>query len=248
MTITRSVLACALALASIGCGGGSGSTDVVNPPSTQMSLSATPASLETGQATTYTVTASNSSTVLTSTSIDFENDGVWDQTRPHNQSSITDTFSHTYVNAGTYIARAEVIDANQTPTTKTTQVTVVVPALVPVTFTASAQSMYNGVCGTFGPPMSCSGCSGPLSTTETSPYSLAAYGHGATATVSQAFKQQQSNQLNNPFACAYHLYLYAGTPGSVVRIGSATCYSTSDTTPFDPTQMQCTATASGVVP
>ena len=142
---TVEVLFCGVLLVGVGCsGGGGGSNDVVSPPSTQMNLSANPTSLQTGQSTMFTVTASNSSAVLTSTSIDFENDGVWDETRSHNQSSVTDTFSHTYVNAGTFIARAEVVNANQTSTARTIQVSVAAPAMVPVTFTASAQSMYNG--------------------------------------------------------------------------------------------------------
>jgi len=230
--------------------GGSGGA-VMNPGGTQLTLSASPSSVLTGQSTTFTITANNSENALTSASIDFESDGTWDETAVFNHSSITTTFSHAYVNAGTYTARAEVIDTAGTPATKTTQVTVTAPQLPPVTLEYQVYQSVNagipGTCYVTGPVLNPPGVSTPSG--PTNPISLGSYARGATVTVSQGFRQNRfTNVANSYYGCYYGLRLWAGTPGSEVQFGSGNCSTSSTSGVNDPELFTCTVTVTGVVP
>ena len=86
----------ALLVASIGC------SSVDTMPVAQVSLVAVPASPVIGSPVTVTVTVHSARLVVKSVSIDFENDGSWDDVQIFDQSSITAAFTHTYDSAGAF--------------------------------------------------------------------------------------------------------------------------------------------------
>lgn len=249
MKTGRTILAwCVLPIAYAGCGGGS--NEIVDPGTTQMTLTASPTNAEAGQAVTFTTTASNSQQALTASSIDFEDDGIWDDTRSHNQAAITTTNSHAYPSAGTYTARAEVVDAGQTATTRTTQVTVTTPVLQPVTFTVSGGSTTPfGACYADGSPYTCVNCWFPLSGAG-NPKPLGEYAHGATIAFQQGFRQDRfvADTSTVAYSCNFNVFLYSGPPGLEVRFGGGHCTTSSSETVDDPATRVCTIDASGVVP
>lgn len=251
------VLLCALAAVlgvAIGCSGGGGSDALTGPPpSTQMTLSATPSSGVTGQAVTFTVTASNTQKVLTSASIDYQSDGIWDDTHSYNESSFVSTFSHTYVTPGTYTVRAEVVDADQAPTTRMTTVTMALPTGPHVSDVSAVVRglAYSGggalpICSAVGPPVTCEICTRELDAAGTR-ISLGSVLSGTPVSVTQAFQQLSTYDFSAaaaqdlPDACYFEVSLYAGTAGSEVQFGAGYCTT-------QPTLLTCSITASGRVP
>jgi len=235
-------LAIVVSVGAGGCGGGDSADEVVGSNHTQMALSANPTSADTGESITFTVVASNTQKVLTSSSIDFENDGVWDQEHSHNQSSIVTTFTHSYPSAGTYTVRAEVVDADQSPTTKTTTVAVNAPLSIPV-----SETMHGG--STTGPNAVCYHDAGGGSTNMnggTFTLQLGSYPHGASVSVTESFSQDRlvSGTTGIHYSCSFDVRLLAGTPGSEAQFAQGGCTTTS----FDPERLTCSITVSGVVP
>jgi PKD repeat protein len=241
-----SLLVCAfvaLLAVSVGCGGGDGSGGgVVAPPATQMTLVASSASPITGSSVALKVTANNSQTVLKSVSIDFTNDGTWDEEQFFDQSSITATFNHVYVTAGTYTVRAEVKDANNTPTSKTLPVMISAPINPPVSERLSGGSSIgpNAVCYHDLPGGSYVVINGSFTR------QLGTFPHGSPVSATESFRQDRivNGQTSIHYSCGFDVTLYAGTPGSEVQFAQGACTTTS----FDPERLTCSITASGTVP
>jgi PKD domain len=247
-------LVCAFAaflVVAVGCGGGSGDGVTTTPPGTAVTLSASPTSTTTGSPVQFTVHASNSGIVLNSISIDYTSDGTWDDEQTFDQSSISWTFTHTYVSAGSYTIRAEVKDANNVPTTKTVGVSISAPLLEPVAYTLSA---FCGASGTNEPCYSYSvgplDPGGSLGRVETALKSLGDFQHGASVSLTNAFQQDRwtTGPVLLPCGCNFSLNIYAGTPGSVTKIVTGTCRTQASATVNDPSLLTCTTTANGTVP
>lgn len=237
-----------LPLACLGCGGGSDA--VTNPVSTQMTLRASPGIAETEQPVNLTITASNAQRMLVASRIDFEDDGVWDETRTHNASSITTTFSHAYLDAGEFTARAEVFDESDAATARTIVVTVHPPVLVPVTFTvAGISSSALGTCYADGSPFTCASCWYPL-VGESDPRPLGTYRHGAAVGFQQGFRQDRfiADSSTVGYDCVFNVHIYAGAPGSEALIGGGFCQTDPSEQVDDPAARVCTANAHAVVP
>src|SRR5260221_9948148 len=109
----------ALLIASFGCGGDQGSSDIMAPSATLMDLSASATTADVGSSVTFTVTAHNARIALKSVAIDFTGDDTWDASQAFDQSSITATFQHVFRNAGNFTVHAEVTDANNAIASKT---------------------------------------------------------------------------------------------------------------------------------
>jgi hypothetical protein len=217
-----------------------------------MSLAVFPASGTTGYPVTFTVTANNSETLLMSVSIDFTSDGTWDYVKRFDQSSITATFSHTYVNAGLFNVRVEVQDAYNAPTATTLAVKVTAPNNPPVRYELSGStSITNGwTCYDSGQPAECDGCSRELPEGGVMQRSLGSFPHGTPVKVTQAFKQDRWTRGSQLFTygCSYRVRLVAGTPGNEVTFAESLCGTRSSASVNDPTLLTCSATATGTVP
>jgi len=215
-----------------------------------MTLRANPTGVLLGEPVTFTVAASNTGKVLTSASIDYQNDGIWDDTESHNQSSIVSTFSHTYANVGRYTVRAEVVDEDQEVTTRTTTVVAVLPSNRPITVVVRGLA-YSGssslpICVAVGPPATCAGCTRELDATGVR-ISLGSIPSGTLVSVTQAFEQEFAIDApatvaqDLPHACYFDVSLYAGPQVSEVLFGVGSCTT-------QPGALMCSTTASGRVP
>ncbi len=232
-----------------GCGGGTLESG------TQMNFTATPTTAQIGQEITFTVTGTNSARGLTSASIDYENDGVWDDTRSHHDSSVTETFQHGYGQSGNYTAVARIVDEYETTTKKSIQITVTEPPKWRLAFEVYASSDVasggHGTCYACGPPATSGGTCAVLFTTDIDRRMLGWYAHGATASISQQFKQDQGVGGGVgvvPYSCDYTLAVFVGNnPGSETLLATGRC-STSSYEPYDPAHLTCTATLDVTVP
>ena len=92
-----------------------------------MSLGADPLNAKTGQLVTFSITGSTSQGTITASRIDFENDGVWDDTRTHETSEISTSFTHTYASSGSYQARAQILKGSGILRTRGTTIHVTDP-------------------------------------------------------------------------------------------------------------------------
>ena len=231
----------ALLMASIGCGGGS--SDVM--PETLVSLVAVPASPITGSPVTVTVTASNPQTALKSVSVDFENDGTWDDAQAFDESSVTAMFAHAYGSAGAFTVRAEVRDANNGSASKTLLLIVSAPLNPPVSYKLIGRSTAGGTCYAEGPPATCDVCRIAVGSAGVLK-SLGSFSHGAPVSVTQSFEQDSFvSGTSTRYACDFELDLYAGTPGSEVPFGHGACATSSGDVPQ---RLTCTITTSGTIP
>ncbi len=233
----------ALLIVSSGCDGGS--TDMA-PGGTHVSIVAFPTSGVTGSSVAFTVTAYNAQTVLKSVSIDFENDGTWDDAQTFDQLSVTASFMHVYDSAGGYTIRAEVKDAKNAFTSTSMILIVSASPSLPVSYRVEgASGISGGDCLAFGPPITCAGCSTVISAAGVT-RSLGTLPQGAPVGITQAFVQNRlvNGTLDTHYSCEFSVTLYAGAPGSEVQFGQGACTATS----FDPESLTCSVTASGSVP
>lgn len=229
----------ALLAVSIGC------SSVDTMPVAQVSLVAVPASPVIGSPVTLTVTAHTEQSVVKSVSIDFENDGTWDDVQIFDQSSITAAFTHTYDSAGAFTVRTEVRDANNASASKSLSLIVSTPLNPQVWYKLIGRSTAGGTCYAEGPPATCDACrtsvgsSGELK-------ALGSFAHGAPVSVTQSFAQDELvSGTQTHYACDFELDLYAGAPGSEVQFGHDACSTRSGNASK---HLTCSITTSGTVP
>jgi len=232
-------------LVSFGC---NGSNDVVEPVGTQLALVADTTDPAADETTAFTVTASNAQAHITSITVDYTDDGNWDDTRTVDAASVTEAFTWVYHEAGHFTVRVEVRDASNTLTTATLDVTVAAARAVAVSWLLVGRSAENGACNAYGPPAACSGCSLPLgpdfATALRRP--LGVRNHGSTVSVSQGFSQgPYANGQDTLYACTFLVRLVTGTAPFETTMGTGSCATTSKVIP---TQLNCTASVSGIVP
>jgi hypothetical protein len=229
----------ALLAASIGC------SSVDYMPVAQVSLVAVPASPVIGSPVTVTVTAHSEQSVVKSVSIDFENDGTWDDVQVFDRSSITAAFTHTYDSAGAFTVRTEVLDANSASTTKSLSLIVSAPVSPAVSYKLIGRSTAGGTCYAEGPPATCDACRTSVSSAGELK-ALGSFAHGAPVSVTQSFAQDEFvSGTATRYACDFELDLYAGAPGSEIQFGHGACSTKSAN---NPEHLTCSITTSGTVP
>jgi hypothetical protein len=194
----------------------------------------------------FTVAGSSSANTITSSRIDFQGDGSWDETRSHNNSSIATDFSHVYTSAASYTARAEILEGSRSLATGSRFVTVsrYVQQNVKLTVWASRGS-YLGACFAVGPPATLSPQGINLNEFEGTRRSIGAFDRGATVSFTQSFQQDASvivpgQNFQRVYSCFFEMRLYAES--SSVPIGRGSC----STSPF--TTLDCSITMQAVVP
>ena len=113
-----------LALAMMACGPVARGPDAYDPNAIFLELLIDPADPATGEVVTFTISAHAVEKNLVSCSIDFENDGKWDETRPNDDTTVGEVFTHAYATAATYTVRARVVDSSGTPALRSKEITV----------------------------------------------------------------------------------------------------------------------------
>lgn len=208
-----------------------GCTGVSIQNAVTMILSANPTDPETNQNVSFTLTANASQTIIQSR-IDFETDGVWDDTRVHSTMDVAETFVHSYPSTGSRSVTAEITLSNQASELRATTVNVIVPRLL-VEYTLFATNFAVGNCYAIGPPYAPPGVRLPLPVGVTHRETLGLFDSGSTASMSQEFVQD----ICNLCSCEFFVTLFVGQS----FIGRADC-GASNTTPT------CTVNAQGTVP
>ena len=221
---------------------------MTEPAGTQLSLVADTTDPAAEETTAFTVTASNAKAHITSITVDYTDDGNWDDTRTVDASSVTEAFTWVYHEAGHFTVRVEVRDATDTLTTATVDVTVASARSVAVSYLLIGTSAEGGACNAYGPPATCSGCAATLgddfATAARRP--LGMRNHGSVVTVSQGFSQgPYANGQDILYACTFSVRLVTGTAPYEIRLGTGSCATTSKVIP---TQLNCTGSISGIVP
>jgi ABC-type glycerol-3-phosphate transport system substrate-binding protein len=135
------VLLVAMLSVAVGCGGGD---EMTEPVGTQLLLTPITTDPAADEAAAFNVKASNSQAHIVSITLDYTDDGIWDDTRTVDAASVNVTFTWVYHEAGTYTVRAEVRDANDTPTTTTLQVTIAPARIVAVSVLLIANTAEGG--------------------------------------------------------------------------------------------------------
>jgi hypothetical protein len=234
-----------LLIVSVGCSGGSGI--LTAPVGTEVTITTNPPEATDAQPIEFTVVAHNERTVLKSISIDFDDDGTWDDLdTSFDESSITHTFLHTYALPRTYTIRAEVKDANDVAAQATLRLDVAARGPLPVSFDVTGTASPGTPCYATGPPITCAGCLELVGSVHTL-RPLGSFAPGSTVNVAQDFKQDpySTSPPGFTYSCVYHLTLHAEEPTGDVIFGSGTCSTNSIT--FPPT-LTCTVSVSEVVP
>ena len=128
----------------VGCDGG---TDL----GSQMVLVAEPQNAESGEAVLYTLSATSPVGMITSSRIDFDGNGTWDETHSHSSASITTTFSHTFNRAALYTARAEILEGTTVLESRTTLVSITGPPAQEIRMTVTVLTQGQPECRITGP-------------------------------------------------------------------------------------------------
>ena len=243
--VVATTMVVALSMSNCGGGGDKGGGNVTNPPA-QLTLSANPSNAEVGEAVAFTVAGSSSANTITSSRIDFQGDGSWDETHSHNSSSIATNFSHVYTSAASYTARAEILEGSQSLATGSRFVTIspLTQQNVKLTVWASRGS-YIGACIAVGPPATLAPQGINLNEFEGTRRSIGSFNSGATVSFTQAFRQDASRAIpgqnfQRVYSCFFEMRLYAESTS--VPIGRGSCSTSSATT------LDCSITMQAVVP
>ena len=109
------------------CGPVAHGPDAYDPNAIFLDLLIDPAAPVAGEVTTLTISAHAVEKNLVSCSIDFENDGTWDETRPNDDTAIGEVFTHVYTIAATYTVRARVVDSSGKRALRSKEITVSEP-------------------------------------------------------------------------------------------------------------------------
>ena len=120
------ILGIGVAVSAAGCPQTASGPDVYDPNAIFLDLTVQPEQVQVGEVVTFTISAHAVEKSLVSSSIDYENDGVWDETRPNDDTTIAEQYRHAYAAPGEYTVRARVVDSSGKPAVKTGTVSVVV--------------------------------------------------------------------------------------------------------------------------
>jgi PKD domain len=232
------------ALVVAGCGGGP-SNDV---PETLLQVVLTPSTPYAGDPVTVNVGASNSQVKLLTLTIDFTDDGIWDDTREFDSRAITAAFVHIYPTPGAYDVRVDITDRTGTTVSRTESVTVLnAPPTVPVRYEVQGISPQGGSCFAADPPVTCDGCTMLVGTSTPQPLSrsLGEVRRGTEILIDQGFNQWPVVTGRQTYSCQFFVHIFAGKAGSETPIGSGSCQTSSQT---NPPLLECRVAAGGTVP
>ncbi len=199
-----------------------------------MVLSASPTDPETNQDVSFTL-AANASQIIVQSRIDFETDGVWDDTRVHSTMDVADIFIHSYPSTGSRNVTAEITLADQTSESRATTVNVVLARLL-VEYTLRADDIFGtGTCAATGPPYAPPGVflTLPQFNVETQREPVGLFDSGSTVSMAQQFGP---NGMVSFAECDFFIKLYVGQS----IIGEGTCFAVNNTT--------CIVIVQGTVP
>jgi len=233
-----------VALLVAGCGGGV-SNDI---PETQMNVVLAQVTNYAGDPTTVTVLAQNDQVALRTLTIDFTDDGVWDDTRQFDSRAISEAFVHVYPDPGTYTVRADITDRIDRTVSQSIEVFVATPPpTVPVSYLVHGTSPEGGNCFAADRPVTCDGCELLVGTYTPMPEtrSLGEIHRGKRVAVEQGFSQLLLITGLQTYSCHFYVQLIAGRPGSEQPFAAGNCQTSSKS---DPIQLDCRAAVSGIVP
>ena len=223
-----------------------GTAESVTP--THVDLASSPGTPYVGEPVTFTVTAHNDQRAIESVALDYTDDGTIDETQTCDARAVALSFTTTYPTAGTYDVRAVATDASGEDTSRSKQVSVVIPPpLVPVSLTVDGSSPQGGRCFALGPPVTCPDCAVLVGTSAPAPLTVSMGQHyrGSQIRIDQVFNQWPVAFNDMLYQCTFHLVLVAGEPGHERGINTGSCSTSSLTRPV---QLNCSVSLAGDVP
>jgi hypothetical protein len=230
----RKALLVMILLCCVACSGGD------NAPSADMTLEESAVSIETNADVEFDITAITTETTITSSRIDFDGDGTWDETHFHSDQAITTTFHHAFATEGVEHVSAQVLAGNEVLATKTA--VIVVSNVQPVSMAAWATtSVPFAPCRAVGPPLA-AGTTQTLFYEEGSRQVIGQFAVGSPVSFTQAFEQDRDyvDPISGgrvQYSCHFFARVYAGSPGVELTSGDCTTSSTTLTcdVPIDAT-------------
>jgi hypothetical protein len=222
----RKALVLTILLCCVAC-----SSDGDNAPSADMTLEASVVTIQTDTDVDFSITASTSETMITSSRIDFDEDGTWDETHTHSEQTITTTFHHSFTTEGVKHVRAQVLAGNEVLATKTTALIVDNRKTVVMAAWATSLSLF-APCLADGPPYAVGGTASLYFTKDTR-RSVGRFAVGSPVSFTQAFRQQSTYVDpilggTTSYACHFFVRVYTGSPE--VELASGECTTSSGTT------------------
>src|SRR5678815_1964460 len=154
-----------------------------------MTLDTSILTVETDKGVDFAITASTTETTITSSRIDFESDGTWDETHTHGDHAITTTFHHAFTTEGVKRARAQVLAGNEVLATKTAVLVVSNRKTVVLAARAMPNSYAFPPCRADGPPLVTAGTTRTLSLVQDTRQVVGQFEPGSPVSFTQAFRQ-----------------------------------------------------------
>jgi hypothetical protein len=252
------ILSIGFVLVTTACDPAAHDPNAYDPNAIFLDLIVDPEDPEVGQMTTFTISAHAVEKHLVSSSIDFDGDGVWDETRPNDDTTVGEQFLHAYAAAGSYTVRARVIDSSGTPAVRTRTVSVAEHVIRSVRAVAQVvyAGPYNGgqaagACYAIGSPFTWPGETLPIEPGAGVSLSIGDFQRGEDVGVTQLFGQNRwaaTPSGDFPYSCTFTITFHTTHLGQDVPFAPEVCGATSATDPYDPSRLQCTVDAKGEVP